>query len=504
MKVSIYLLGLLITAYSFCQKSEPAKEKVSDPEERIFTSNHTVTINNKSISLSAEAGTFKISGNEDEPLALFGFTYYEKKGTTDYTNRPIMFAYNGGPGSSSFWLHMGILGPKRIPINDPDYTDPAPYQIVNNEYSVLDLCDLVMIDPVGTGLSRLLGEKEFKDFWGVDQDIESIGRFIRQFLIRKGRMNSPKYLLGESYGTFRNAGVMANLQDQGIALNGVIMVSAVFDLRHLMFPPHEELSYIVHFPTYAATAWYHDLIDNKSDNLDDFLNEVRTFTRDEYYPALIKGDQLADSDKEMIAGKLADYSGLTTDYWKKADLRVTNREYFQEAMRDNGRTVGRLDSRFTGISGDLLAQFADYDPQSAAISPPYITGFLDYLYNDLNVDRSMHYQTSAGSREGFRWDWSHRGNTSWNAQVAVNTGIDMARTMRQNPNVKVLILNGLYDLATVFYGVEYTIDHLGLPPEIKENIIMKYYEAGHMMYTHGPSMVKFKVDVTEFVRSTSN
>ncbi len=174
-----------------------------------------------------------------------------------------------------------------------------------------------------------------------------------------------------------------------------------------------------------------------------------------------------------------------------------------EAMRSKGKTVGRLDSRFTGISGDLLAQFADYDPQSAAISPPYITGFLDYLYNDLNVDRSLHYQTSAGSREGFKWDWSHRGNTSWNAQVAINTAIDMTRTMRQNPNVKVLILNGIYDLATVFYGVEYTIDHLGLPPEIKQNIIMKYYEAGHMMYTHGPSMTKFKEDVSAFIAETS-
>ena len=228
-------------------QNEKKKAPKTDPKAQTFISDQSVNINGKTINLSAEAGTFQITGNEDQPIALFGFIYYTKKGITDYTQRPIMFAYNGGPGSSSFWLHMGILGPKRIPINDPDYTSPAPYQIVNNEYSVLDQVDLVMIDPVGTGLSRPLGEKEFKDFWGVDQDIESIGQFIRQFLIRKGRMNSPKYLLGESYGTFRNAGVMANLQSQGIALNGVIMVSAVFDLRQLMFPPQEDLSYIVHF-----------------------------------------------------------------------------------------------------------------------------------------------------------------------------------------------------------------------------------------------------------------
>jgi carboxypeptidase C (cathepsin A) len=495
---SLYSLFFLLSVLLVSAQEEAASKM--DPKAQVFSSEQSVTINGRAIALSTEAGTFQLNDDQDQPLALFGYTYYRQKNGSD--QRPIMFAYNGGPGSSSFWLHMGILGPKRIPINDPGFTDPAPYELVNNDYSVLDQVDLVMIDPIGTGLSRPLGDKEFKDFWGVDQDIESISKFIRQFLIRKGRMNAPKYLLGESYGTFRNAGVMAALQDMGVTLNGVIMVSAVFDLRHLMFPPHEDLSYIVHFPTYAATAWYHDLIENKPEDVYTFLDEVRTFTRDEYQPALFKGDQLTASEKDAIASKLATYSGLSKDYWIKADLRVRNGEYFQEAMRDKGKIVGRLDSRFTGINSDLIRQYADHDPQSAAISPPYITGFLNYLYNDLKVDPNLHYQTSAGSRQGFSWDWKHRGNTSWNAQVAVNTGIDMARAMLQNPKVKVLILNGIYDLATVFYGVEYTIDHLGLTPEIKENIIMKYYEAGHMMYTHEPSMIKFKEDVGGFITET--
>lgn len=489
----LFLIGLFTVPLS-------AQEQESKPREKIFESNQSVTINGKRIDLKAEAGTFQVTDNQDKAMALFGFTYYEKKGTADVSGRPIMFAYNGGPGSSSFWLHMGILGPKRIPINDPTYTDPAPYQLVNNEFSVLDKADLVMIDPIGTGLSRPMGEKEFKDFWGVDPDIESISAFIRQFLIRKGRMNSPKFLLGESYGTYRNAGVMAELQDQGIALNGVIMVSAVFDLRQLVFPPYEDLSYIVHFPTYAATAWYHDMVPDKPATLSEFIDDVRTFTKNEYAPALFAGDQLSADEKEAMAQNLANYTGLSKQYWSLADLRVTNGEYFAEAMRTSGKTVGRLDSRFTGLSSDLISQSGEYDPQSAAISPPYITGFLNYLYNDLRVDRTMHYQTSAGGRKGFNWNWSHSGNNGWGSmQVAVTTLHDMERTMKRNPNMKVLIMNGLYDLATVFYGVEYSIDHMSLPPEIKDNITMTYYEAGHMMYIHEPSMKQFKADLDEFI-----
>ncbi len=476
---------------------DTANSSPKDPEAAVFSSTQRVTIDGKSISLDTEAGQFKTYDEQNKPKALFGYTYYAK--STNDEDRPIMFAFNGGPGSSSFWLHMGILGPKRIVINDPGYTPAAPYELVNNEYSLLDVADLVMIDPIGTGLSAPAGESEFKDFWGVDQDIESISEFIRQFLIRKGRLNDPKFLLGESYGTFRNAGIMSHLQDMGIALNGVIMVSAVFDLRHLTFPVHEDLSYIVYIPTYAATAWYHDKVDHGDHTLESFIEEVRSFTDGAYQSALFKGDKLSTTEKNGIAEQLARYTGISADYWLRGDLRVQAGEYFQELLRDEAMTVGRLDSRFKGINPDPLAQFAYSDPQSDAISPPYITGFLDYLYGDLQVDPTLHYKTSARDLEGFSWDWKHRGNLSWGTQVAVNTGIDMADAMVKNPNLKVLILNGYYDLATVFHGVEYTIDHLGLPPSIKENIIVKYYEAGHMMYTHEPSMVQFREDVLEFI-----
>jgi len=398
---------------------------------------------------------------------------------------------------------MGVLGPKRITVNDPDYTSAAPYQIVNNNYSILDIADLVMIDPVGTGLSVPLGAHTFNEFWGVDQDIRSISLFITQYLIEQGRMNSPKFLLGESYGTFRNAGIMDHMLNQGIAMNGVIMVSAVFDLRTLIFPPDDDLPYLMHFPTYAASAWYHNQIPDKEPNLDKFIDEIRSFIENSYAPALFKGDRISPEQKSTVAGQLAQYTGLSKDYWLKSNLKVTGSEYFAEALRSKGLIIGRLDSRYTGINQDLGSQFGSHDPQSAAISPAYITGFLDYFHNTLGVRKDLQYTISAGRREGFEWDWYHKGNERWNTQAAINTAPDMARALSRDPNMKVLILNGYYDIATVFYGVEYTIDHLGLTPEIRDNIIMKYYEAGHMMYTHHPSLIKFKEDVGSFILEQS-
>lgn len=498
-KLSILLLIAFVQISLTAQEKEPTRTN-EIPEPETFESTQSVNIKGKTYTLRTATGTHLLRDENDEPIAHFGFTHYALPGGK---NRPIIFAFNGGPLSASFWLHFGILGPKRIVINDPEYTAPAPYEVVKNEFSVLDKADLVMIDPVGVGFSRPVGKAKWADFWGVDQDIRSIGLFIEQFLIQAEKMNAPKYLLGESYGTFRNAGLVKHLQDKGIAMNGVIMVSAVFELQHLLFGPGDDTAYLIHFPTYAATAWYHNRIPGKNPNLESFLDEVREFTGEQYAPALLKGDQLTAPEKQAMAAKLASYSGLSTEYWLKADLRVTNQEYFQELLRDQGETIGRLDSRFTGINEDLLGQTAQTDPQSDAISPPYIAAYKEYLYGDLGVRKDWTYTTTAGSREGFKWDWKHEGNIQWNAQVAVSTLPDMATAMKRNPNLKILILNGYYDLATVFYGVEHSINHMGLTPELKKNITMKYYEAGHMMYTHEPSMAKFKADVDAFIMETA-
>lgn len=497
---AIVIITLLGSFSAFGQEeSEKKKSKVQLAE--VFTSTGEVTIGGKPIRYTAKAGSMLITDNDRKPMANFGFTAYISTNSTD-AKRPIVFAYNGGPGSASFWLHLGVLGPKRVKINDPDFTTPAPFELVKNEYSILGDADLVMIDPVGTGISIPQGDYAFKDFWGVDQDIKSISNFIRQYLLENDRMNSPKYLLGESYGTFRNAGIMNYMQGRGIPMNGVIMVSAVFDVRQLMFPVGDDLPYLVHFPTYAATSWYHKKLPGNTQELNPFLDEIRAFTKGEYATALFAGDQLGEAEKRSMSEKLAKYTGLSSDYWYRADLRVQAGEYFAELMRDEGKTVGRLDSRFTGQIQDPLSQYADYDPQSSAISGPYITAFLDYYYNELGVDTHYKYMTTAGQRDGFKWDWSHVGNVNWGANAAISTAGDLATALKKNPNAKVLILNGIFDLATVFFGVEYTIDHLGLPKELKDNIIMKYYEAGHMMYTHEPSLEQFHREVSEFIEAT--
>lgn len=482
--------------------AQEKKEPTPTPQQiaQVFESKQSVIIDGKAISLNAKAGTMELRDENNKPIALFGFTAYFKENPEK--DRPIVFAYNGGPGSSSYWLHMGIMGPKRIVVDDPNYNQASPYELVNNEFSILDVADVVMMDPIGTGLSVPIGEAKGADFWGVDQDIRSVSLFIMQFLKTHNRLNSPKYILGESYGTFRNAGVMSYLLDRGYALNGVIMVSAVLDLRTLFFAPNEDLPYIVYLPTMAATSWYHDKVANKGADLPSFVQEVRDFTDNHYTPALFKGNRISEAEENEVAQKLQDYTGISSAVWKRADLKITASEYFQELLRTTGETVGRLDSRYKGINIDPMSMDAFTDPQSDAISSAYTMGFLDYFHGSLGVSKDLLYATSAYSKEGFRWDWKHQGNNFWGADAAVTTVPDMTDALSKDPNVKVLIMNGYYDLATVFYGVEHSISHIDLPKSATDRIIMTYYEAGHMMYTHLPSAKLFREDLKKFIADT--
>lgn len=499
MQIRFLLVFLFLSNLSFAQDKKESST-APQPAAQVFESKQAVTIDGKTINLNTKAGTMELRDENNKPIAVFGFTAYFKENPEK--NRPIVFAYNGGPGSSSYWLHMGIMGPKRIVVDDPNYNQAAPYELVNNEFSILDIADVVMMDPVGTGLSLPIGDATGKDFWGVDQDIRSISLFIMQFLKTHNRLNSPKYILGESYGTFRNAGVMSYLLNQGYALNGVIMVSAVFDLRSLFFAPNEDQSYIAYLPTMAATSWYHDKVSNKGADLPAFVQQVREFTENEYAPALFKGNRITDSEKNALAGKLQNFTGIAAEIWKRADLKMNAGEYFQELLRSTGETVGRLDSRYKGINIDPMSMDAFTDPQSDAISPAYTMGFLDYFHGSLGVSKDLHYATSAYSKEGFKWDWKHQGNNFWGADAAVTTLPDMADALSKDPNVKVLIMNGYYDLATVFYGVEHSISHLDLPKSATDRIIMTYYEAGHMMYTHLPSAKLFREDLKKFIEDT--
>jgi carboxypeptidase C (cathepsin A) len=499
MKFKFLIIAFLTINLSFAQQKEAAI-KATDPKAQVFESKHSVTIDGKTINLNAKAGTMELKDENNKPIALFGFTAYFKENPEK--NRPIIFAYNGGPGSSSYWLHMGIMGPKRIVVDDPNYNQPAPYQLVNNEFSILDVADVVMMDPVGTGLSVPIGESTGKDFWGVDQDIRSVSLFIMQFLKEYDRLNSPKYILGESYGTFRNAGVMNYLLGSGYGLNGVIMVSAVFDLRTLFFVPNEDMSYVVYLPTMAATSWYYDKVANKGKDLPSFVQEVREFTENEYMPALFKGNTLTIAERTQITGKLQEYTGVSSEIWERADLKLMAGEYFQELLRKEGKTVGRLDSRYSGINKDPMSMDSFTDPQSDAISPAYTMGFLDYFHGALNVSKELNYSTSAYSKEGFNWDWKHKGTDSWGADASVTTLPDMENALSKDPNVKILIMNGYYDLATVFYGVEHSIAHLNIPKSASDRIIMTYYEAGHMMYTDLPSAKLFREDLKKFIQDT--
>lgn len=496
----LFLLLVFIISTPNLLAQDSTQTDRSNEKAEVAVTRHSVQIGDEVINYTATAGTMELRDENNKPIALHGFVAYTKDGVEDPSTRPITFAYNGGPGSSSIWLHMGALGPKRVVVTDPGNTPPSPYTLIDNEYSILDVTDIIMMDPIGTGLSHAIGEAKNTDFWGVDQDIEAISNFVHQYVTENDRWSSPKYLLGESYGTMRNAGVVAYLQNNlAMTMNGVIMISAVFDLRTLTFSVGDDISYIVNLPTYAATAWYHDRVPDKPANVESFLDDARAFAAGAYAQALMKGDRLGGDEYENVISKMAYFTGLSEEYLAKAKLRVTQGEFSQELLRDQRLTVGRLDSRFTGFNQDLLSQSMQYDPQSAAISPAYKATFMDYFYNTLEVNKEKYYHVSAYAREGFKWDWRHSKSASSFFPIVVNTGVDMAEALSQNPYLKILVFNGYYDLATPFYGVEYSIHHLELETEVKFNIEMAYFEAGHMMYTHEPSLIKFKQEIADFI-----
>lgn len=484
-----------------------ASKKVERPEppraEKSVTS-HSVVIGGAPVAYTATAGTLIVRNEKDEPWASMGYVAYVRKDAGDAGKRPVIFAYNGGPGSSSVWLHMGVLGPKRIVVSDAGPTPPPPYRLVDNASSLLDRSDIVMIDPVGTGISRAIGDAKEKDFWGVDPDIDSVARFIRQWVTESGRWNSPKYLLGESYGTTRSAGVVDVLQTRhGMSFNGVVLVSVALDLGAIFNVVGNDRPFAFFLPTYAATAWYQKALSNRPEKLEPFLDEVRAFALGPYTAALMKGDGLDPVERAAVIKKLHAYTGLSEDYLDKADLRVRQAQFTQELLREHRDTVGRLDSRFTGPTLDALAEDAGYDPQSAAITHAYTAGFLQYYTGDLKAPSERTYAIT-NFEIGRNWDHKHKPpGAQQPLSTLPNTGPDLAHAMKLNPDLRVLVLNGLYDLATPFLATEYMVSHLGLPKDLRGHVEMKYYPAGHMMYIEESSLTQFKADVADFIDRTS-
>ncbi len=496
------ILSFFLIAYSGFALAEDAKKETPKPAAEIpkaesSITSHQLKINGNTIRYKAVAGTTILKNDDGDPLATFGYTAYLQEGVTDLANRPIMFAYNGGPGSSSIWLHMGVLGPVIVTTEDAGFTGP-PFKRIANEFSILDRTDLVMIDPVGTGYSRPIGDAKGEEFWGVDADIKTVSDFIEQYVTENSRWRSPKYLLGESYGGMRSAGVINYVQSKhGMAFDGVILVSPFLNFAVGVDGAGEDLPHILYLPTLAATAWYHDAIDDKPTDLAAFYEEVKQFAVDVYGPALMKGNRLgADERKAVIAG-ISRYLGVSEDYIDRANLRISHQQFVQELLRDRKLIAGRIDSRFTGNSLNLLSEKMDYDPMFTSVGPAFISNFLDYYHNDLKFGRDKDYVVSGQLFK--KWDWAHSRPGGMFPNPSPNTMPDLSRAMNDNPELRVLVQQGYYDLATPAFATEYMMDHLTIAEDQQKNIKIELYDAGHMMYLHPPSLVRYKKDLASFI-----
>lgn len=449
---------------------------------------------------TATAGTLIIRDDEDKPMAAIGYVAYTRHDVRGV--RPITFAFNGGPGSSSLWLHMGALGPRRVVVGDPAPTAPAPYRLVDNEYGVLDKSDLVLIDPVGTGLAHAVCNHHDDEFWSVDPDVESISRFIAQYSSDNGRWNSPKYLLGESYGTTRGAAIANYLRGRrALDLNGLILVSVATDIEAIFAEvPGNDRPYSVYLPAFAAVAWFHHQVPEQPAQLEPFLAQVRAFAQGPFAAALAKGDALPEAELDTVAQQAHAYTGLSVEYLKAARLRISENAFAHELLKAQGKTIGRLDGRYVGTTWDPLAKETDYDPVFAAIAAAYTATFLDYFHQELKAGAGETYRTTNFSI-GEHWKWTHK--TAIGEQPFANTGVDLGEALVKAPNLRVLVMNGYYDLATPFSATEYVMSHLGVPAPLSQHISLKYYEAGHMMYVHPPALAKMKQDLDEFIAATA-
>jgi carboxypeptidase C (cathepsin A) len=486
------------------KKQEDKDEKKEKPEikDHLVVTQHQITIGGEEVRYTVTAGTVVLKEETDRekeyegelPKGQFFFIAYTRDGVNDPAEWPVTFSFNGGPGSSSVWLHLGLLGPRRVVMTDEGDLPKPPYRLTDNEFSLLDKTDLVFIDPIGTGYSRPADGEAAKQFHGFKKDIESVGDFIRLYTTRYNRWLSPKFLIGESYGTTRASGLSGYLQERhGMYMNGIMLVSTVLDFGTIDFNPGNELPYALFLPSYTATAWYHGVLQTDQP-LEELLAEVQAFAIQEYGPALMRGDGLPKAERSAIIEKLARYTGLPAEYLERANLRVSDYRFFKELLRSRSRTVGRLDSRFLGIDKDSLGEGTHNDPSFTNIIGPYTAGLYDYVRRELKFEKDIPYEIITGKVQPWSYD-EHE-----NQHVYV--GETLRHAMSINPHLKVFIANGYYDLATPYFATEYVFNHLGLDESLRGNLRMAYYEAGHMMYIHLPALEQMKKDLAEFIEKS--
>ena len=484
---------------------EKKPEEKPKAEDKLVETRHSIKLGGREIKYTVTAGTMVLKeetadrekeAEGEKPRAQIFFVAYTRDGVRDKSKRPITFSFNGGPGSSSVWLHRGLLGPRRVVLTDDGELPPPPFRLTDNEYSILDETDLVFIDPMNTGYSRPVEGVKPREWHGFKKDIESVGDFIRLYATRNQRWLSPKFLIGESYGTTRAAGLSGYLQDRhGMYLNGIMLVSAVLDFTTLDFNVNNDLPYILFLPGYTATAWYHNVL-KPHKPLQTWLHEAEEFALGEYAHALLKGDAQTKEERAAIVRKLSQFTGISEPFIERSNLRINDQHYFKELLRERGLTVGRLDSRLLGRDRLGVTERAEYDPLLTNVLGPYTAALYDYVRGELKFESDLPYEILSG--------YVH----PWSYKEFENSYVHVAETLRAamtaNPHLKVFVANGYYDLGTPYFATEYTFNHLGLEESLRGNVSMEYYDAGHMMYIHLPSLKQMKKDLAKFIKGAMN
>ena len=492
---------MAVTEEKSVEKTE--KRDRPEPTDQISVTRQRIRVGKRELAYTVTCGTVVLreemekegKHEGDKPKAKVFFIAYTLDDVKDRAARPVTFSFNGGPGSSSVWLHLGVLGPRRVALDDEGRAPLPPGRLVDNEFSLLDQSDLVFIDPVGTGYSRMVEGEKVKEYHEYKRDLESVGEFIRLWTTRYGRWASPKYLIGESYGTTRASGLSLHLLERyGMYLNGVMLVSVALDFQVLRFDHANDTPPVIFLPTYAATAWYHKRVaaDLRRKPLRKFLDEVEAFAATEYANALFMGSALPEKARKAVVAKLARYTGLTPEYIERTDLRIEIFRFCKELLREEGRTVGRLDSRYTGFDRDSAGEEFEFDPAMVEIYGHYAAAMNDYVRTTLKFEADLPYEVIKPLYPDWGWkDFANRFAT---------IGDNLRKAMSMNRNMRVFVANGYFDLATPHFGSDFTVKHLGLPPEIRRNVSVSYYEAGHMMYVHRPSLEKLAGELRRFVQ----